>query len=154
MLRLIAMVMAVVLFSPPFDSARERFAKYKAVEAYEIRPGILMMPTYSADGHVCEVGLEDLHYSPELIRASPQLSRAVIDQIFRELVPEDERGPRTEGPAGGLISQFGHVLTETTDFEHASLLLFSDVLSNSKRATTIGTTTAVIRWKTPECQKP
>jgi hypothetical protein len=29
-------------------------AKYKAVEAYEVRPGILVFPTYSEDGEVCE----------------------------------------------------------------------------------------------------
>jgi hypothetical protein len=42
-----------------------RFSKYKTVEAYEIGPGILMMPNFSSDGQVCEIGLEILHYSPK-----------------------------------------------------------------------------------------
>ena len=145
------MVTTGVLFSLPFNSGREDFAKYKAVEAYEMRPGILMMPRYSADGHVCEIGLEGLHYSPGLIRLDSGLSRTVIDQIFGELVPEDERGPRTKS-FDGLIHQDGHVLTETTDFERVSLQFVSGVLSNSKRGTTIGTTIAVIHWKSRKCK--
>ncbi|MFZ0821628.1 MAG: hypothetical protein WAM91_16305 [Candidatus Acidiferrales bacterium] len=151
MLRLIAFVMAVVLFSPPFNSARGDFAKYKALEAYEIRPGILMMPTYSADGHVCKIGLEDLHYSPELIRLDFNLSETVIHQIFDELVPENERGPRTA--LDGLIRGSGHDVTETTDFERVSLQIYSDAPSKSKRWPSVDNNIAVINWKTRGCQK-
>jgi hypothetical protein len=62
-------------------------AKYKAVEAYEVRPGILMFPTYTEDGQVCEIGLERRHYSPEIIRLDPNLSREDIDAIVDELDP-------------------------------------------------------------------
>ncbi len=81
MSRLIGAVMAVVLFSPPFNSAHEDFTKYRAVKAFEVRPGILMMPSYSADGQVCEIGLEDLHYSPELVRPSRMARRPQVHAI-------------------------------------------------------------------------
>jgi len=71
------------------------FSKYKAVEAYELKPGILMMPRYTADGEVCEIGLEKRQYSPELIRTSSRLSHAEIEQYVDELVPSDARGPKT-----------------------------------------------------------
>jgi hypothetical protein len=40
--------------------------KYRAVEAYEVRPGISMFP--SEERQVCQIGLERRHYSPETIR--------------------------------------------------------------------------------------
>ena len=58
MLKLFSLVVAVMLLLPTTNSGREKFAKYKPVEAYEIQPGILMMPRYSADGQVCEIGIE------------------------------------------------------------------------------------------------
>jgi hypothetical protein len=41
----------------------DKFSKYRAVEAYEIRPGILMLPRYSSDRQPCEVVVERHHYS-------------------------------------------------------------------------------------------
>jgi hypothetical protein len=38
-------------------------AHFKAIEAYEVRPGILLQPRYTAEGQICEIGLERLHYS-------------------------------------------------------------------------------------------
>jgi len=84
MSKLIASVVVAMLLLITSNPGRERFAKYKAVEAYEIRPGILMMPKYSTDGQICEIGLEKLHYSPDMIRLDSSLSRKDIDQIFDE----------------------------------------------------------------------
>ena len=56
----------ICVFLPVGASAQSsRFSKYKTLEAYEIGPGILMMPNFSSDGQVCEIGLEILHYSPK-----------------------------------------------------------------------------------------
>src|SRR5271154_3302293 len=68
MLKLIVLAFAAVLLLAAANPEHDKFAKYKSVEAYEIRPGILMMPRYSSDGQVCQIGLEKLHYSPETIR--------------------------------------------------------------------------------------
>jgi hypothetical protein len=92
MSKLIGLALAAVLLLPSANPVREQFAKYKAVEAYEIRPGVLMMPRYSSDGQVCEIGLEKLHYSPEIIRLDSSLSREEVDQVLEELVPANERG--------------------------------------------------------------
>jgi hypothetical protein len=154
MLRLIGAVMVVIFFSPPFNSTHEGSAKYKTIEAYEVRPGILMMPGYSADGKVCEIGLEDLHYSPGLVRLESNLSGTVIHQIFDELVPGDERGPKSKG-FDGLITGSGHDMTEITDFERVSLQIYREVISKTKKGgLTVGHPIAVIQWKNRECQKP
>ena len=103
MSKLIASVVAGILLLPALNTGRERFAKYKPVEAYEIRQGILMMPRYSADGQVCEIGLEKLHYSPEMIRVDSSLSREEIDQIFDELARArtEAQNPQASWNRGG-----------------------------------------------------
>lgn len=55
-------------------TTQQRFANYRRIEAYEVRPGILMLPRYTSDGKVCEIGLERLHYSPDLVRLDSGLS--------------------------------------------------------------------------------
>jgi hypothetical protein len=36
------------------SQTEDQFKRYKAVEAYEVRPGVLMMPRYDSGGQVCE----------------------------------------------------------------------------------------------------
>src|ERR1700722_4808792 len=109
-----AFISLFVLINPQ----NERFAKYKPVEAYEIRPGVLMMPSYSGDGQVCEVGIQKRNYSPEIVRLDSSLSRKEIDEIFDELVPANERGPKSNNILGRLSVVDGISSTETVDFEN------------------------------------
>jgi hypothetical protein len=155
MLRLIGAAMAVMLFSLSFNSTHEGFAKYRVVEAYEVRPGILMMPRYSAEGRVCEIGLEVRHYSPELVRLDSDLSRTEIDQLLEEVVPDSERGPRVKDPIGTLITGRGSSITTNIDYEYVSLQIYSEVTSQPKKKPVVAENiAAVVRWKNRECQKP
>jgi hypothetical protein len=130
-----------------------RFSAYKAVEAYEIRPGILMMPRYSDNGQVCEIGLERRHYSPEIIRLDSILSREEIDQIFEELVPANERGPRSKDLAGNLITLGGHSITTNIDFENVSIQVFSEELpASNQREIVERDIVATAHWKNRKCQ--
>ena len=128
-----------------------RFAKYKTVEAYEIRPGILMMPSYSDDGQVCKIGLEKVHYSPELIRLDPSLSREEIDQVYEELVPADERGPRSKGFERDLIIIDGPGMTTNIEYENVSIQISSHVLRASRKNMAVNTIAATIIWKQRKC---
>ncbi|MGO9130071.1 MAG: hypothetical protein ACLQIS_10100 [Bryobacteraceae bacterium] len=151
MSRLIGLAFVAVLLLPSTDLVRGRFAKYQAIEAYEIRPGILMMPRYSSDGEVCEIGLEKLHYSPETIRLDSSLSRKEIDQVFEELVPADERGPRSKDYAGTLITRAGHGLTTNIDFENVSIQVYDDAAA-AKGGTTVAEVAATLKWKKRTCR--
>src|SRR5258708_4191474 len=84
-------------------TTQQRFTKYQKIEAYEVRPGILMMPRYASDGEVCEIGLQRLLYSPDLVRTYPVLDRMEVDQILDELVPPDERGKPSKDTVGNLM---------------------------------------------------
>jgi len=132
------------------NSPGDKFAKYKAVEAYEIRAGILMMPKYAADGQVCEIGLERRRYSPEMIRLDGDIPDKDLNDIVDELAPGAERGPkdeieRTDEDGGGM--------TTSRNYENVSVQLFSHVLNNARRDTKVEPNIAVsIKWKNRKCE--
>ena len=146
---LACMSMLLFHFASPQSS---RFSGYKAVEAYEIRPGILMMPRYSNDGQVCEIGLEGRHYSPEKIRLGSNLSRKEIDQILEELVPVNERGNKTTAPGGGQISEAGHSLVASLEYENISVQIYSAVSSSKKHEIVADDIAATIQWNNRKCR--
>ena len=153
MSKLIGLAFAAMLLLPSANPVHSTFVKYKAVEAYEIRPGILMMPRYSADGQVCEIGLEGRHYSSETIRLDPSLTRKEVDQIFEELVPPNERGAKPKGFERDLITQVGHGITTNIEFENVSFQIFSQELPTSRRhEIAISDIAATVHWKSRKCQ--
>lgn len=152
MLKLIALIIAMLLLAST-GPVREEFSRYKAVEAYEVRPGVLLMPRYSADGQVCEIALERLEYSPEKINLDPDLSREEIDQIVQEVVPPEDRGPTPPDFLKSLISRAGNSITTTTDYENVSVQTVGQVLAESHRhGITEADRVATIRWKHRKCQ--
>jgi hypothetical protein len=132
-------------------SSQRPFAKYQLIEAYEVRPGILTMPRYTADNEVCEIGLERLHYSPKLIRLESGLSRAEINQAIDELVPSDERGKAIKSNA--LITQSGASLITSMEYENVRIEIYGAVSpSNRKGDTTVNEVIAKITWKKRRCR--
>jgi hypothetical protein len=130
------------------------FSKYKPVEAYEVRPGILMMPTFSADGQLCEVGLERRHYTPDKITLSSELSRDEIHQIVDELAPVKERGSR---PANlieqGSLGIQGNALDEDEEYENVSIRIYSEASHTSSQHEIVASdVVATITWKHPACE--
>ena len=151
MSKLIGLTFASMLLLASAKPVHEQFAKCKMLEAYEIRPGVLMMPSYASDGQVCEIGLEKLHYSPEMIRLDSSLSRKEIDEIFDELVPADEKGPRSKAFSGTLITQSGGSLTTNIDFQDVSIQIYGATAAD-KRGTTVDEVAATLKWKNRTCR--
>jgi hypothetical protein len=152
MSKLASLVIAVLLLHTA-NSGRDKFAKYKPVEAYEIRPGILMMPRYSADGQICEIGLEKLHYSPEKIRLDSSLTRKEIYQVFDELVPSNERGPKPqELLEQGMASFSGRGVVSDEEYQNVSIQIYGNVSHAGKKAATMDEVTATLKWKNRNCQ--
>jgi hypothetical protein len=154
MTKLIGLVIAVMFLLAAVNPDREKFAKYKTVEAYEIRPGILMMPRYSAGGEVCEIGLEKLHYSPEKIRVDSDLSRQEISQIFDELVPSAERGPKpTSLLESGMTTVSGRGMINDEEYQNVSIRIFGSFSpADGKDAGTLDEVAATLTWKNRKCQ--
>ena len=145
MSKLIGLAFVAMLLLPPANPHTQTFAKYKAITAYEIRPGILVMPRYGTNEEVCEIGLEKLHYSPEMIRLDSGLSRAAIDQIFEELAPTSERDSKSNDLTDNLIAQNGSSLTTITDFEKVTILIYGLASSGARHSVTTDNVVATIK---------
>lgn len=153
-------IVALVLL-PTVNTAPKAFAKYKSVEAYEVRPGILMLPRYAADGQVCEIVLEQLHILPDKVRLGYDLSQKDIDQIFEEIVPDSERGPQPSTPleqVKGLLGGYfsGRAMISNNEYQNISIKVYSqvsgDLLDSSKTPATIDQVAASLKWKNRDCQ--
>jgi hypothetical protein len=145
MTRLTWLACAIAFLILPPNSQNERFSRYKRVEAYEVRPGILMMPRYSADGKVCEVAIQKDHYSNGTIQYDSTLPRGIVVQIFDELAPPAERGPMTINDELARLSLYaGNSATSFLDYKNVSL----DV---SRPTSSPSDIVAVIQWKGRSC---
>ena len=153
MLKFVSLSLTILIMLNAATPAQQRFAKYREIEAYEVRPGILMMPRYTADNEVCEIGLERLHYSPNLIRLDSGLSRKELDQILDELVPSDERGKPSKDTVGNLITRGGHSLTMNIEFENVSIQIYGATSpSDRKNEITVNEVIATVKWKHRICR--
>jgi len=148
MLRLGILTCAVALLFFPARPQNTKFSKYKAVEAYEIRPGILMMPRYAEDGQVCEITLERTNAAAETINLTPTLPRKTVTELVDEIVPVDERGPRTMDFGRDYVSQHsGESVTTFAEWKNVAVNIYG-------RASTrcgAGDIVAEIRWKKRTC---
>lgn len=145
MAKLIGLGCAIALLLFPANPRKDEFSKYKRVEAYEIRPGILMMPTYSANGQVCTVLLQKDHFVGGVDDLDSTLPREVLTQIFDELVPPSERGPLTTNKEFDRLSVYtGNSVTALHDYENVSF----DI---SRLSSSPGDIVAVIQWKHRTC---
>ena len=116
----LGLVLALALRS---QSVADLNAKYPVVTSYEVRPGILMTPKYSADGQVCQMSIERQRGTRSGVMLDSFMSDKLVKEILDELAPRSERGkPRLgrEGDAaivttGGMTTS-GHAY-ENIDFE-------------------------------------
>ena len=144
---IIGLVSSAVSTPVAGSQTEDQFKRYKAVEAYEIRPGILMMPRYDSVGQVCEIGLEKLHYSPEVIRHGSDLSRKEIDELAAELAPAEERGAESDILAGNEITLVdGGTMTTISEYENVTIEIHAWQLKSTAEQDAV-----VIRWKHREC---
>jgi hypothetical protein len=124
----------------------DMFMKYKAVEAYEIRPGILMMPKYSDNGQVCQVAFERLHYSQNVVTLDSAMDHEVINQIADELAPAKDRGPRAVFP-DDLVDETGNSFITTSVYENVEIQVHTAKTSHENQ----GDIAAIIKWRHRKC---
>ncbi len=149
MSKLIRLVGAAMLLLLSASSGREKFANYKAVEAYEIRPGILMMPRYSGDGQVCEVEIEKRHYSDGVVYLGSTIPHETILKIIDEIAPASERGPSIKNLGSEYLSmRSGPSVTTVAEYLNVSI----EIDGQTTPVEFAGDVVAFIRWKNRKCQ--
>jgi hypothetical protein len=132
-----------------------RFSRLKAVEAYEIRPGILMIPIYSDTGEVCRIILEKRHVSSKSVDLEGEMSGKEIFGIFDELVPKKERGqPEGYEPESSNTTVYdGGTLTTFAAYENVSLQMHGKDRNRDIRGFYAGRyVAATIDWKKRKCR--
>jgi hypothetical protein len=130
-----------------------QFSKYKAIETYEVRPGFLIMPSYTADGQVCEIGLQRQNYATDIIHLDSHLDQEDIDQIFDQLVPVSERGSNVTGVIETVYSVEGNGWVGFAEYENVSIQIYGKVLSSSKKhGYVVNNVAASIKWKNRKCK--
>lgn len=127
-----------------------KFNRLPAVETYEIRPGILMMPSYSDGGEVCQIILERRHVSSKNIDLDAEMSREEIYRIFDELAPKPERGqPKLKLGDNGSISMVdGHTLATVALYENVSIRMYGTSKDNEPKRYVAAT----IDWEKRNCR--
>jgi hypothetical protein len=120
----------LILISPV--TAQDRFAKYPKIEGYEVRPGILAIPRYTANNELCEIGLQRLLYSSGMVRLNVELDQKEILNVIDELVPAAEKGAVTKNSfvneIGATLS--GGSLTTGKEFDNVLILMFAPAVTN------------------------
>lgn len=148
LLTVACVVTALLLFVRPQN---EKFSSYRAVETYEIRPGILMMPRYTNDGQVCEITLEKHHYSNGTAYLGSTIPRATFIELADELAPQSERGQQTMNFGKEYMSAYGGNSVATfAEYENVSI----EISGIASPVTSAGDIVAVIKWKKRTCASP
>src|SRR5258708_32073867 len=107
MMKLITIVYTCYFLSFMLYPLSDELKKYRVVESYEIQPGVLITPFYTATHEICEVSIEKKPYSNEgVLDLDAAISSEQIPQLFGELAPKGERGQTSERlPEGTEISK-------------------------------------------------
>jgi len=123
-------------------------AKYKAVNAYVVRPGILALPRFLNSGKVCELVLQRQHYAGKVANVDSTMPHEVVMRVIDELLPPAERG--TLIPKMGRESLSGYIgdaVTTTIEYERISITIFG----RTAPKVVSGDVVAVIQWKERPC---
>ncbi len=145
-MRLIAMFYASCLPAFLLGQSNGGFRQYRSVESYEIRPGILITPVYSAEGEVCELSIEKRHYSNSAVDLDAAMPKEQVRLLFDELAPQRERGqPGLKLPEGTEVTEVdGGIRTTRILYENVFLTMYGRVESQKFVA-------AIITWKRQDC---
>ena len=146
MTKLIALICLLALVVSP---SGDRFRKYHATEAYEIRPGVMISPVYTVGHEVCEISIERRHYSDNNVDMDAAMSRELILALFDELVPTEERGRRGgKIPGDTEITEIDSgVLTTRIPYESVTLAMYGKKDSPERQKYVA----AIISWNNLEC---
>src|SRR5271157_5722178 len=120
-------ILGAIIFAVIVVAAQRnvRFARYPVVEAYEVRPGIIMMPRYGSDGQVCEIGLEPLRLRGGAFEMGTNPLGKQLAELFDELAPVRERGRRID-ELGDTLTSSRNLIEVEKDFENLEITTYNN----------------------------
>lgn len=140
----------ICMFAFIVGPSSDRLRKYHTVEAYEIRPGIIVRPVYSASHDLCKISIEKLHYFNNAVDMDAVMSRKQILSLFDELVSQEERGgPGLKLPPGTEITQSDlGMLVTIIPYENVSLEMHGNKEDSPDKQKYVA---AIIVWNKSQC---
>ncbi len=149
MRRSVGFACTFILLAPVTPKRGEDFSRYKRVEAYEARPGVLIMPRFSVSGQVCEIAIEKAHYSPTTIDLDSTMPQQDFVRIIDELVPANERGRIASDFNQEYWSEYnGNSVTTFKEYENVSIKIYGKASS----AADARDVAAVVTFKKMKCR--
>jgi hypothetical protein len=142
--------LAIAFWGAHGQTAVDISNKYPVVNAYQVRPGIVMTAKYADDGQVCEMVLEKRHKTTDGADFDSTIPHEVVRQLLDELVPTAERGKTTKRYFRGSDSEstiLGNVEITESEYENVSIRIFGGVSSPGLS----GDVVITIRWKKRTC---
>jgi len=137
-------LIGLVIAGSQSQSSTELSTKYPVITSYEVRPGILMTPKYSAGGQVCQMSIERQRATRSGVMMDSFMSAELVKTIVDELVPHSERGPALGGTGdNAAIITTGGLTQSVHTYEKISYY----VLSGPNREIVV-----LIEWKNRKCQ--
>jgi hypothetical protein len=116
------------------------------VKEYEVRPGIVMMTTFSDDGQVCKMFVERRHFSETGFDQGLYLPQKMIIELIDELVPPEVRGGKTKGDGFSRIT--GQLSDQLYDYDNVSITVLESAASSDCN----GGAALIIKWKNRACK--
>jgi hypothetical protein len=143
------LILSICLLAFVVSPSGDRFRNYHAVEAYEIRPGVMISPVYIVGRDVCEISIEKRHYSNNNVDLDAAMSKAQILSLFDELVPQEERGqPGGMIPGNTEITDIDSgMLTTSIPYENVTLAIYG----KKDRPDRQKYVAAIISWNKRQC---
>jgi len=134
------------------QSTSDLKAKYRALPAYEARPGIVMMPLFASDGQVCEMVVERHTMNSTTkttINLDPFLSKETVKELVNELAPPSVRGKELTG----FDAWFGSVTIDgpfvVTRYSYENILV--EVHGINRDPGPSGDSVVIIKWRKRTC---
>lgn len=101
--------------------------KHPKVNAYLVRPNLLLTAKFASDGRVCEMVLEPRRWTEEKVVLVSTLSEPDTIRVIEEIVPESERGNRLKGsPFDGMTSVAGGSSTTFYKYENMTIEFYGN----------------------------
>jgi len=132
------------------QNQRQLEQKYPKLNAYVVRPNILLTARYATDGQVCEMVLETRRWTGEgQIVVMSALSEEETIRVVEEVVPESDRGRKLKTPLGSAVSGG----SRTTRYTYENITIdFVGPWSNSHPDMVVGYMVALVQWRNRSCK--
>jgi hypothetical protein len=136
------------------QSSADLSHKYRTVVFFEIRPGVVMAPQYTANGDVCQMAVQKLSETEQGNLADNFFSEHEIGDLVDELAPPVERGKEItlglsngHGPEGYMA---GGMIERIMTYENVIVA----AVGRSQLKPPARNTVLVFTWRNRVCQAP